>query len=78
MESEEAKEGLVLVGFGSHQLKDMLEWIDTPQEMDLLMAFKKWPPVYREQRACEPEDVQIACKFLAYLGDVIKEYEKGE
>ena len=78
MESEEAKEALVLVGFGSHQLKDMLEWIDTPQEIDLLTAFKKWPPVYREQAACELEDVQTACDFLKYLQDVILEYENKE
>ena len=78
MECEEAKEGLVLVGFASHSLKDMMEWIGTSKEMDLLLAFKKWPPVYREERACEPEDIQTACRFLAYLQDVILEYEKED
>ena len=76
MECEAPKEGLVLVGFGSHKLADMLEWIDTPREMDLAMAFRKWPPVYREQASCEPEDVQTAIQFLTYLKDVILEYEK--
>lgn len=76
MESEQEKEGLVLVGFGSHCLKDMMNWIDTPKEMELLLAFKKWPPVYREERACEAEDIQTAYSFLAYLDAVIKEYEK--
>ena len=76
MECETPKEGLVLIGFGSHKLADMLEWIDTDKEIDLLTAFKKWPPVYREQATCEPEDVLTAVKFLTYLKDVITEYEK--
>ena len=76
MECEEQTEGLVLVGFGSHKLADMMEWIDTPQEIDLLTAFKKWPPVYRPQSACEMEDVQVAVDFMAYLTSVITEYEK--
>ena len=76
MECETPKEGLVLVGFGKHKLKDMMEWIDTPKEIDLLTAFKKWPPVYREQTACELEDVQMAVDFMAYLTRVITEYEK--
>ena len=76
MDSEEPKEGLVLVGFGSNGLKDMLEWMDSPKEMDLLMAFKKWPPVYREERSCSQEEIQTACDYLAFLQDSIMEYEK--
>ena len=78
MECEVAKDGMVLVAFGKHKLKDMMAWIDTPQEEDLLTAFKRWPPVYRELRACEAEDVQTACDYLAYLNDVIEEYDKHE
>ena len=44
--------GLVLVGFGEQSLRDMLEWIDTDKEDDLLSAFIKWPPVYRAEAAC--------------------------
>jgi hypothetical protein len=76
MECEITKDGLVLVGFGKHKLKDMLKWIDTDQEQDLLTSFKKWPPVYRELRACDAEDVEVACDFLAYLRSVIEEYDK--
>ena len=78
MESEEAREGLVLVGFGSHQLRDMLEWIGSEKEMDLATAFRKWPPIYREERACEPEDIQAACDFLKYLQDLILHYENDK
>jgi hypothetical protein len=78
MECEVAKDGLVLVGFGSHKLKDMLEWVDTDQEQDLLEAFKKWPPVYRELRACDAKDVELACDYLAYLQDVVAEWNEHE
>ena len=73
---EKKKEtSLVLVGFGSNKLGDMLEWIDTPREIELLTAFKKWPPVYRREAICEPADIQDACDFLAFLQDAILEYE---
>ena len=67
--------GLVLVGFGDQSLRDMLEWIDTDKEDDLLSAFIKWPPVYRPEEACSNEDIQNACRFLAFVQDSILEYE---
>ena len=67
--------GLVLVGFGAQSLRDMLEWIDTDKEEDLLSAFIKWPPVYRPEEACSNEDIQNACRFLAFVQDSILEYE---
>ena len=67
--------GLVLVGFGEQNLRDMLEWIDTDKEDDLLSAFIKWPPVYRAEEACTNEEIQNACRFLAFIQDSILEYE---
>lgn len=72
---EEQTPGLVLMGFGKHKLKDMLEWIGTDKEEDLLRAFTKWPPVYREERIADEEDLHYACRFLAFLQDAILEYE---
>lgn len=72
---EKKEPGLVLVGFGSNKLGDMLEWIGSEKEEDLLTAFKKWPPVYRREEICEPEEIQNACDFLAFLQDAILEYE---
>ncbi len=72
---EERTPGLVLTGFGKHKLKDMLGWIGTNQEDDLLSAFTKWPPVYREERICDGEDIEYACRFLAFIQDSILEYE---
>jgi hypothetical protein len=72
---DERSEGLILVGFGKHNLSDMLGWIDTSKEEDLAKAFKKWPPVWRREGACSVEEVHSSLRYLAYLQDVIVEYE---
>jgi hypothetical protein len=72
---EERTPGLVLTGFGSYRLQDMLEWIGTDKEDDLLSAFTKWPPVYREERICDEQDLEYACQYLAFIQDSILEYE---
>lgn len=74
-EIEERTPGLVLTGFGKHKLKDMLGWIGTDKEEDLLQAFKKWPPVWREERIADEEDIEYACRYMAFLQDAILEYE---
>jgi hypothetical protein len=72
---EERTPGLILTGFGKHKLKDMLGWIGTDKEIDLLEAFKKWPAVWREERIADAEDIEYACRFLAFLKDAVLEYE---
>jgi hypothetical protein len=72
---KERTPGLVLVGFGGNKLKDMLHWIGTDMEDDLLSAFTKWPPVYREERICDKDDLAAACQYLAFIQDSILEYE---
>ena len=67
--------GLVLTGFGKHKLGDILAWIGTEKEDDLLSAFTKWPPVYREESSCDKADIENACRFLAFIHDSIMEYE---
>jgi hypothetical protein len=74
-DTTEAVHGLVLTGFGSFKLKDMLEWIGTEKEDDLLSAFTKWPPIYREEASCTQEEMQDACRYLAFIQDAILEYE---
>jgi hypothetical protein len=44
-------------------------------EDDLLSAFTKWPPVYREERICDAKDLEYACRYLAFIQDSILEYE---
>ncbi len=74
-EIEERAPGLVLTGFGKHKLKDMLEWIGTEKEEDLLRAFKLWPAVWREERIADEEDLEYACRYMAFCQDAILDYE---
>lgn len=74
-DTTETTPGLVLTGFGKHRLGDMLEWIGTDKEDDLLSAFTSWPPVYREEPSCDKKDIENACRFLAFVQDSILEYE---
>jgi len=77
-QSLKPEEGLVLVGFGKHKLSEMLEWQDTEKEDDLAKAFVKWPPVYRREEICSQAEVKTACQYLAYLQDLILEYEMND
>ena len=76
LEGNMPEPGLVLVGFAEQSLRDMLEWIDTDKEEDLFSAFIKWPPVYRAEAACTNEEIQNACRYLAFIHDSIREYEQ--
>ena len=40
---------LVLVGFGKHDLSEVLTWRGTPKEEDAILAPTKWPPRYRRE-----------------------------
>ena len=74
-DTTEDVQGLVLTGFGKHKLNDMLTWIGTEKEEDLLSAFTKWPPVYREEKSCSEAELKDAFQFLAFIQDAILEYE---
>ena len=69
------EEALVLVGFGKYRLIDMLTWMDTDKEEDLARAFVKWPPVYRREEICSQTEIEAACRYLAFIQDLILEYE---
>jgi hypothetical protein len=75
MNEDEHTGGLILVGFGKHELKDMMEWVDTDQEEDLIKAFTKWPAVWREERICSEAEMKAALQYLAFCQDAILEYE---
>jgi hypothetical protein len=62
---ERKQETLILVGFGKHDLKEVLSWRGTPREEDAILAPTKWPPRYRRESICDPEDVE---RFMEYVG----------
>ncbi len=56
----------VLVGFGSHDLVDFVGCVDLVNE-----AFvKRWPPRYRRQSICTPEEVELFREFTTWLAEI--------
>lgn len=68
------QKGMVLVGFGKHDLVDMLAWRGTEKEKDLYGAIWPhcWPPRWRKESSCSQEEVQAFGTYLTWL-----EQEKG-
>lgn len=58
---------MILVGFGKHDLPDMLKWQGTDKESDLINAAAKWPPRWRRLAICTQEEVQN----MATYGDIV-------
>jgi hypothetical protein len=61
---EEAAEAKVLIGFGKHDLKDLVA--DEDGEDTLIYAITKhhWPPRYRRESICSEEEIDA---FKAYM-----------
>jgi hypothetical protein len=57
----------ILVGFGKHDLKDVMDWIGTEKELDALQASIKWPPRYRRLEICEDGDVERFIKYTEWI-----------
>jgi hypothetical protein len=57
---------MVLVGFGKHDLTDMIKWIGTDREMELLIAPSKWPPRWRRMGICEDADLQAMKAYIEF------------
>ena len=64
----------VLVGFGKHDLCDLLDKVGTPQEREVLdgMFNKQWPPRYRRISICTPEEIEDYRVFGQWLIEVQK------
>jgi len=67
--SKTKEEPLVLVGFGKHDLGDMMAWCGTEKEKDLYGAISPhhWPPRWRAQSSCSEEEVQAFGAYLTWL-----------
>ena len=59
-----------------HNLDDMFKWMGTDQEMDLLLAFRKWPPHYRSIGSCSQEDITNCKKYVDLLVNVVNTLEE--
>lgn len=67
------EEPVVLVGFGKHDLKDLIKFIDTDDEEKLVAEpFEKgWPPRFRRVSLCTKEDVEVFRIFTTFMTNVI-------
>lgn len=65
-ERREAMGGpMVLVGFGKHDLADLM---GVDMEERITEAFmKQWPPRYRRASICSPEDIELFKEFTAFI-----------
>lgn len=74
------QEDLVLVGFGKHDLCDMLKWIGTEKETDLVEAVnpktKGWPPVYRRVDLCSEKEKVAFFLYYEWLTALVREWDK--
>jgi len=55
---------MILIGFGPHNLVDMLTWRDTEKEQDLIFAPDKWAPRFRPEKSCSMKEFET---FLEYV-----------
>ncbi len=60
------EEPLVLVGFGKHDLVDFIGSVELVNQ-----AFVDcWPPHYRRQSICTPEELELFREFTAWLTEL--------
>lgn len=63
-------EPLVLVGFGKHDLKEVLSWFGTSKELEAYKAPTLWPPRWRPERLCTGEDINLFIQYVQKVKDV--------
>lgn len=69
---------LVLVGFGTKSLKEMLDLRGTNKEEELIFAPYNYPPRYRESRACSKEDLENFVEYTEWLSHFVAEVLEKE
>lgn len=65
--SKNYKGPYMVVGFGKDQLTDLVNFIDTDKEIELLTAVTKLSPRYRRPAICSPEEVEAYKKYIDWL-----------
>lgn len=75
MPKKQAREVLILVGFGKKDLIDLVEKIGTPEEDELIRAPLNTPPRYRRKEICTPEEIGA---FVQYATLCQKKLMQGE
>jgi hypothetical protein len=61
------REAHVLVGFGKHDLIDLIKLIGTKDEMTLYKAPVEWPSRRRRRSICSNEEVEAFRTYLNWI-----------
>jgi hypothetical protein len=64
------EEQLILVGFGKHNLKEILSWRGTSKEEDAILATVKQPPVYRRKSICDNEEIDCYTVYVDWISGI--------
>jgi hypothetical protein len=66
-------EPMVLVGFGKHDLVDLMKLKDTDDEEKLVSEpfAKGWPPRYIRASAATPEEIKTFSEFTNFITNVV-------
>lgn len=68
---------LILVGFGKHDLTDLVEKIGTDEELIVLNAAAKWPARWRRMKICKKEELDAMKKYVEYTTEKLNKATFG-
>ena len=71
------QETLILVGFGPHDLDEMLKWIGTEREEELLFAPDTWPPRFRAESSCSLKEYETFLQYVNWATEFIKKISEN-
>jgi len=69
---------LILVGFGQFDLKDMMKWVNTDRENELIFAPDNHPPRYRAESSCSQEDLETFVQYVSWASNFLKKIYVGK
>lgn len=69
--SNKTDKSLVLVGFGEYDLSEMLLWIGTSKEEDLLTAPENWVPRFRRAESCSVDELSFFIKYVEWCSEAL-------
>jgi len=67
--AKDYKGPMILVGFGKFELVDVVKFIGTDREDELLQMPIKHIPRYRKPSSCLPEQVETFVQYVNWLSD---------
>lgn len=67
---------MILVGFGPHNLGDMLTWRETEKEQDLIFAPDKWAPRFKVEKSCSVKEFETFLEYVNWATTLLENIPK--